>query len=313
MRHRLSFDYMHAKRRVGKFRVAAMAVTLVAALAVAALGLSGCAKPEKLRIGVSNWIGYTPLIYLHEKGLLKDRLEISVTESIGDSLNLYEAGFIDGFCGTQYEAEYANLVGEDTLPFMLFDRSRGADVVLSNRALTAIADERNVIDVYLEIGSVNLLLFREFARLRGLQERKFIMHNVSQAGISLMQPSAVDTQIIVTYEPYATALGREGFLELATTAEVDLLVLDALYLRPEAGEQRIDLVRDIERRVSAALEVLRTNPEDFYGTVKPYLGGQNYPEFIASVKKVEWLAGPVSPELAEFLQQNGVVTKWLTR
>lgn len=304
---------MHATRTFGIFRISAPAIARASAIVCAVLALAGCGKPERVRLAVSNWVGYTPLLFLQERGLLGDRVEISNTESLGESLNLFEAGFTDGFCGTQAEAMYANLVGEDAVPVVLVDRSRGADVVLSNRASVRDIAAGGLVEVFLEMGSINQTLFREFVALHGLESLDYHPNNLSQPSIALMQPAKNETQLIVTYEPYATMLEHAGFHQLASTAQVDLLVLDALYVRPAVAERHAATLKELAGQIAAALDVLRENPREFYRTVKPYLGGQSYEEFAATLREVEWLTGPVSPEFTAILHANGVKTEWLVR
>ena len=59
---------------------------------------------KKLRISITNWIGYTPLFYAKEKGWL-ELLDVKLLNvvSLSENMYLYKSGNSDAYVGTQYE------------------------------------------------------------------------------------------------------------------------------------------------------------------------------------------------------------------
>ncbi len=52
--------------------------------------------------------------------------------------------------------------------------------------------------------------------------------------------------------------------------------------------------------------MIRADPREFYETVQPYLGNQTYPEFMDSLKGLEWIADGITEDLRASLVKNGI-------
>ncbi len=258
----------------------------------------------EIRLTVSSWVGYMPLIYAREKGRLEDTsLHLHFVLSLGESVKMYRTGLIHGFASTQYEAAIAR----DPLlkPVILLDRSRGGDMILSSVSLDRLRRESRPIPVYMEIDSVNRLMFEDFRKKYDFPASKFHLVNQSQSSLSLMKPGKKPI-LLVSYEPFATNLKRNGFQVLASTRDTDLLVLDAIFVNEKVFlENREDFVR-LKKEIDSSLEELKQNPRAFYDTVSLYLEGQSYEEFLRSIKMLEWLNGKPGPELRESLIRHEI-------
>lgn len=69
----------------------------------------GCSNNKEVkskRILVSNWVGYTPLLYAYEKGSLdKFNIDIITTTSLQASLRILEKNRLDGLFSILYLVE----------------------------------------------------------------------------------------------------------------------------------------------------------------------------------------------------------------
>ncbi|MGD9808149.1 MAG: hypothetical protein AB7E76_09465 [Deferribacterales bacterium] len=167
----------------------------------------GCGNhnESKLRISLNSWIGYSPVYYVKEKGWMDSEIEFHSVVSLEESVKMFQAGITDGFCGTQYEYRHSNLLKESTVPVILIEVSKGGDVVLSNFDITDKDNLHGRIDVYLELQTINSIIFQRFVEKYDLGDCELNLINMNQFNISKLQPAA-DKLIMVTYEPYSTGL-----------------------------------------------------------------------------------------------------------
>lgn len=275
---------------------------------------SGCFENHdaKLRISTTTWIGYSPLFYAKAKGWL-DPINIKLLNvvSLSENMYLYKAGNADAYVGTQYE--YSILVNEDpTLkPVMLFDRSYGGDVILGNRTLDQYLQTDEIIDVYLEMDSINSTLLEDFLKFNKLRNKNIRYINQDQLHISSLQVETLDKPtLIITYTPYNIQLRKNGFHELASTKDgLELFVADALFTNEKTlhlhKEKFIQLKKIIDRSILA----LQEDPQEFYQTVKPYLLELNFNEFKNSLNDIIWINKEPSEELSSRLLEAGLPTR----
>ena len=114
---------------------------LLVVLLLISAALSGCGDSldDRMKISTTNWIGFTPLFYADAKGWLAPyNIELLQVVSLSENIYLFEAGNSDAFVGTQYEYNILASSDPQLVPVMLFDRSFGGDVVMSNVELGAL-------------------------------------------------------------------------------------------------------------------------------------------------------------------------------
>lgn len=281
---------------------------LLFALLLMTAVLSGCSgsNDERLKISTDNWIGFTPLFYADAKGWLAPfNIELLQVVSLSENMYLFETGNSDAFTGTQYEYNILASSDPQLVPVMLFDRSFGGDVVMSNIGLSALTQAPS-IDVYLEMDSVNLTVLQDFARRHELNLAEFKYHNLDQALISNLEAADMSgPTVLVTYNPYNFKLMHQGFSELATTRDnLDLLVIDALFTRLDTLQKHSDQFAALERFTDTAITALLADPLEYFAAIQPYLQSMTYDEFAESMGNVLWLNGSLEPTIAERLTEG---------
>lgn len=277
--------------------------------------LSGCFNQtdyERLKISSTTWIGYAPLFYAHEKQWM-DAYNIKLTQvvSLSENMYLYEAGNVDAYVGTQYE--YQLLVNKvpDLKPVMFFDRSNGGDMILANRTIEALK-QATEIEAYLELDSINTVLLQDFVEKHQITAH-IQYNNRDQAEISVLkvQPDDPPT-LVVSYDPYQYQLQENGFVEIASTASIDdLLVVDALFTSQTTLAKHQAQFMALKKMVNKAMVELKADPKAFYETIKPHLRDVRYQEFLQSLTKIEWIELPLSDSLARRIQTSGLPTEGL--
>jgi NitT/TauT family transport system substrate-binding protein len=282
-----------------------LAKLLFAAFIALSLSLSGCSsQPDPLKISVNKWVGYSPLIYAEKQGWLKeDNISLAKTVSLGESLNLYLNGITQGFTGTQHEYYVAKKSNPNVKAAMFLDHSFGGDAVLSNVSLNTLKN-LSEINVYLEIGTINEDILKDFITAHHLQHLKLNLNGTEQANISTLSTNISPT-LIITYSPYTETLLNKGFHLLASTRNLDIFVLDALYVTEATFQQHQQQVYHLKDAIQKALETLQSNPKKYYQAVNGFLGYTNYEEFLASTQQIKWILHPDSNVL-ERIQQSEV-------
>lgn len=275
------------------------------------ISLFACSPPKEapLKIIANSWIGYSPLFYAKEKGWL-DPLNIQVLTviSLGESLNIYESAELDAFTGTQYEFNQVQKKDSSIMPIIMFDRSNGGDSIMANQSIHDLQETTQTIDVYLEIHSVNQLVFKDFIKTHNLTHKKFNYKNKNQFKIySILQetiPTSIPT-IIVTYSPYTQKLISLGLQELASTRNgLDILVIDALFTPKQTFIQNQTKFKHLKKLIDQAIVDLETDPLHYYEMVKMHLEDVSYHDFLNSLEGIEWLNTPPLPvELQQRLNQ----------
>jgi NitT/TauT family transport system substrate-binding protein len=262
----------------------------------------GCGNhnESKLRISLNSWIGYSPVYYVKEKGWMDGEIEFHSVVSLEESVKMFQAGITDGFCGTQYEYRHSNLLKESTVPVILIEVSKGGDVVLSNFDITDKDNLHGRIDVYLELQTINSIIFQRFVEMYDMGDCELNLINMNQFNISKLQPAS-DKLIVVTYEPYSTGLIKKGFIQAADSESLNMLVVDGIFLKTEKYAERKALLKKLRQNMNKALDVLKNDPMEYYITVLPYLDGLTYDEFLESLNDIEWVSGEMSDNLKKGL------------
>lgn len=254
---------------------------------------SSCTYKEekKLKISISNWIGYTPLIYAKEKKWLDDlNIKILQVSSLTENLYLYEAGNSDAFVGTQYEYNLAKKSQNSLIPLILLNRSNGGDMIMSNLTIEELKNSSK-LDVYLEIDSVNSILLEDFLVTNNLKNLKINYINKDQQYIStLKKKNLKEPTLIVTYSPYYKVLEENGINIIASTSDkLRLLIVDALFVSKEVYTENEKKFQKLKILIDKAIENLQENPKEYFETVKTHNLNMTYDEFLSTVEKIVWI------------------------
>lgn len=276
--------------------------------------LSACSAPpqEPLKVSATTWIGYTPLFYAKEKGWL-DTINVKLINvvSLGENMYLYKSGNSDAYSGTQYEHSVLKSTMPSLVPVILFDRSNGGDIIMSNHTIEALQNSTDKIDAYLEMDSINYTLLEDFIHTYQIDEKRINFIDRDQVDISTLKNTKPEKQIlIVTYVPYDNTLRKNGFKEILSTKNgLDLLVIDALYTTKENLHKHKEQYIELKRFIDDAVIAISKDPKEFYTTVKPYMEGMSYDEFLASLNDIIWINRTVDKTLMDRIQASSFPTK----
>ncbi|MFY9142861.1 hypothetical protein [Sulfuricurvum sp.] len=270
--------------------------------------ISRTSESSKIQISTNPWIGFTPFIYAQEKGWLENTpFRFMWLVDLSDNARLYDRGFTQGFTATQYEL--LHFKNKNTIkPVFLVDRSFGADAIVSNCSMDEIRSAKKKIDVYLERGSLNDDFFDAFIAEYALNEAKFHKIDASQKSISTLEKTD-SPMIIISYQPYLSGLLKKGFRPLASTQTMNtFFVIDALFVDEKVIKGREKEFVHLKELFSLGVDRLRSDPREYYDTIKGYLEGQSYDEFMATTTQIEWLYQKRPEEIIRHLDAQQVKT-----
>lgn len=265
---------------------------------------TSCTSPydKPLKISATTWVGYIPLYYAKEKGWLEP-LNIKLTNvvSLSENMALYRSGNFDAYVGTQYEYGVISEKDKSLFPVMMFDRSFGGDIVMSNVSVEDLQQATSKIDVYLEMDSINITILRDFVKKYHINNGSLNFINKDQLYISTLEEKNIkNPTIIVTYTPYNAHLKNNGFHEIVSTKDgLDLLVVDAMFTTDKVFSEHQEQFVELKKLVDRAVQDLEADPKAYYETIKAYLPNTTYDDFQASLQDITWINKEISPELIE--------------
>ncbi|MGJ0352643.1 hypothetical protein NG783_04975 [Aliarcobacter cryaerophilus] len=269
-------------------------------------------KKDKLRVVTSNWIGYTPLFYAREKGLL-DKLNIQLLSvvSLSESLHTYKSKHADIFLGTQYEYEEAFKIDNQVVPIMLLNKSDGGDIVMSNLTLEEIKKEDKQIDVLLELSSVNSLVFDDFITKHNIKNKNFNYVNKDQSFIA-QQKEFKNPTIVISYNPYTITLEKNGLKTLETTKDnIEILIVDAMFTTNDILIKYKDELKELKKIIDIAIDDLEKDEKAYYDLIKDYLYDRSFEEFEQSLSNIKWINKNIDQNILDSLKEHNFPTKEL--
>jgi len=275
-----------------------MYIKIIISLFITITLISCSSYDNKLKISTTNWIGYTPLIYAKEKGWLKElNIELVMASSLAENMNLYASGNSDAYLGTQHEYNILAKKYDSLKPIMIFDRSNGGDLIMSNTSIKELQNTQKDIDAYLEIDSINYDLLKDFIKSYNLENKTINYINEEQVQIEFLDSKDMkNPTIIVTYVPFNLTLEKNGFSKIISTKEsLDIFIVDAMFTKMDILYKHKKQFMELKKVVDKSIENLKQNPKEFYKKVKPYMNNITFNEFQSMQEDIWWLNKELSP------------------
>lgn len=246
----------------------------------------GCesSSTRPMVVSTNPWIGYSPLSYAEEKGWLRENnIKLVRTVSLSESMRTFNRGSADVVCGTQYEF----LKFKDDGSVILLDRSNGGDVILSNRSVEELRDAK-IIQAYLEVDSVNSILLNDFTNKYEIDAQIIRKIDVSP-DVSAKLHMKNRATLIVTYDPYNLSLTKRGYVQIASTKDSDLLIVDAIYAPAKTLKNFPKEVDRLNFLIAQSLKALKNNPQEYYKSIKSHLEYKSFSEFKEALDLIIWI------------------------
>lgn len=255
----------------GSIRVAARRTVLAAMVATTLPGwLTACSRRHPLRIAGHPWPGYEPLFFAKSQGLLPAELELQDMPTIKASIDALKEGRADGAMLTLDEALVLQAQGMALEVVLVFDVSKGADVLLARKELQGLAQLRGKI-IGLEPSALGELMLAMILEKAGLSRADITTRYIAfEDQEAAWATSTLDA--LITYEPVAGRLAAGSARRMLTTRQMPDTIFDVLAIKTDAARSHAEALRQTLRAHFHALEQLRRNPWDTAYRMAPHLG-----------------------------------------
>jgi NitT/TauT family transport system substrate-binding protein len=269
-------------------------------------GLTGCTRPEPLRIGLNLWPGYEFIFLADHLGYFKDEgVEVKLVDfsSLGDARRSFERGQIDGLGTTVVEVLLAGEAAKDPLKIVhVVDYSDGADVILARPGFPDLASLKGR-KVGVELGSLCVYVLARGLEEAGLTLADIVAVSKDQASMEAdLRAGLIDA--VVTYPPVSMTLIKDpGFHTLYSTKKIPHEVVDVLAFGDRIITQRPKDVAAVLRGLQRAQAYYRTHKAEAL-SIMGKREGLTAAEFEQAITDGMQLVS--TEEQAAYLSQGGI-------
>ena len=205
-----------------------------ATLALAALAFTRPANSAPLKVGYSDWPGYTAFEIAVQKGWFKDA-GVDVEFDWFDysaSIDAFSAGKIDADCIVASDALGAGAAGAPSKFIAIIDYSDGSDMIIGKPGATSIKDLKGQ-KVAVEFGLVEHFLLLEGLKRAGLTQNDVTLVNTPTNNMPQTLASGQVSAVGAWYPISGQALqSAPGSKRLFTSADAKGLIYDVLAVSP---------------------------------------------------------------------------------
>ena len=241
--------------------------------AIASASLHACAKPPEptaagntvATIGITTWIGYTPLYIALEKGFFKELgldLKLEVFQTIAAGFPAFLSGKVDGLAPVSSEAVALAAQASDFKIVLVEDTSVGADVIMARNSITSIKDFKGK-KIGTELGGIGHFFVLQVLAEAGLSEQDVTLVNLPpDTAAAAYQKGDID--IAYAYSPFsdqALKAQKDGRVIYSSkqmpTAIADLYIFSTAFIQSNPKAIAAFVAGNFK-----GLEFLKTNPKE---------------------------------------------------
>lgn len=287
---------------------------------------AGSAGAGSASMGITTWIGNTPLHIAQEKGFFKDlglTLTIKVFDTVAQAFPAFTSGQIDGLAPVTSEAVTLASKGVDFKIVTVEDTSLGADVILARNSIKSIKDFKGK-KIAVELGGIGHFFLLQVLAEAGLSGKDVtLVSTPPDAAAAAFQAGKVE--IAYSYSPFsdqAIAAQKDGRVIYSSkqmpTAIADLYIFGTKFIQanPKAVaafvEGNLKGVEFLKTNRKEGLEIaaakLKIKPEELDQQLK----GIQIPDKATNVAMLgdpnsdQYLLKPMT-KLANFLKEQGQI------
>lgn len=233
---------------------------LLSALAPLLGAVGACTTEQPLVLAGHPWPGYEPFFLARALGLQPEGVRLHETATALETIATMRRGEADGAMLTLNEVLQLRDEGIDLEIVLVFDVSRGADMLLAHpriRTLAALKGQR----LGVEQGSLGAVMLSLALEKAGLRPQDVI---VRQTAYEQQESAWLNKEVdaLITYEPVAGRLLRQGARQLLSTRHLPDTIFDVLAVERSAAIRHEDHLRASLIAYFQALDYLRQNPWD---------------------------------------------------
>jgi NitT/TauT family transport system substrate-binding protein len=189
---------------------------------------------DPLKIGYSDWPGYTVFEVAVQKGWFKDAgVDVKmIWFDYGPSIDAFAAGKIDADCIVASDAMGAGATGAASKFIAIIDYSEGSDMIIGKPGINSIKDLKGQ-KVAIELGLVEHFLLLEGLKRNGLSQSDVTLVNTPTNNMPQTLASGSVAAVGAWYPISSQALlSAPGSKRLFTSADAKGLIYDVLAVNP---------------------------------------------------------------------------------
>jgi len=246
--------------------------------AIASAGLHACAKPPEptaagttaaaiapITMGITTWIGNTPLYIGLEKGFFKELgldLKLQVFQTVAAGFPAFLSGKLEGLAPVSSETVALAAQGSDFKIVLVEDTSVGADVIMARNSIASIKDFKGK-KIGTELGGIGHFFVLQILAEAGLTEKDVTLVNLPpDTAAAAYQKGDID--ISYSYSPFsdqALKAQKDGRVIYSSkqmpTAIADLYIFNSAFIQANPKAIAAFTAGNFK-----ALEFLKTNPKE---------------------------------------------------
>lgn len=207
-----------------------------------AMGLANSASAEPLKIGYSDWPGFTILEVAKQKGWFKEAgvdVELAWFDYL-PSLDAFSAGKIDAVTCVATDALVNGANGAKSKLIAILDYSDGSDMIIGAPGVTSIKDLKGK-KIGLEVTLMEHLLLLKALELNGMKQSDVELINTATNETPQTLGSGKVAAVGAWYPVSGQALKQvAGSKAIFTSADVKGLIYDVLAVSPTSLGKRKD-------------------------------------------------------------------------
>jgi len=239
-------------------------LTLCAALAALVLAAGTAPAKEPLKIGYSDWPGYTSWEIGKVKGIFKKNgvdVELVWFPVYTDSLTAVNTGKLDGNLQTWSDLMAPLAEGIDLKVVQVLDNSFGNDAIVAKPGIESVKDLKGKT-VGTELATVDHFMLLKALAMNGMTEKdiKYVNLTVGDAAAAFIA-GKIDAAAI--WQPWIAQIQREGKGKVIfSSADIPGLVPDIVVLHKKVIDERPEDVQAIVKSYFEIVEFIKTNEDE---------------------------------------------------
>lgn len=239
-------------------------IMLCAALVALVLGAGPATAKEPLKIGYSDWPGYTSWEIGKVKGIFKKNnvdVELVWFPVYTDSLTAVNTGKLDGNLQTWSDLMAPLAEGIDLKVVQVIDNSFGNDAIVAKPGIESVKDLKGKT-VGTELATVDHFMLLKALAMNGMTEKdiKYVNLTVGDAAAAFIA-GKIDAAAI--WQPWIAQIQREGKGKVIfSSADIPGLVPDIVVLHKKVIDERPEDVQAIVKSYFEIVDFIKTNEDE---------------------------------------------------
>jgi len=216
-------------------------------------------------IGITTWIGNTPLYIAQEKGFFKDLgldLQIKVFDTVAQAFPSFASGHLDALAPVTSEVVSLASKGVDFKIVTVEDTSVGADVILARNSIKSIQDFKGK-KIAVELGGIGHFFLLQNLAEAGLSPRDVTLLNTPpDAAAAAFQTGSIE--IAYCYSPFsdkALAAQKDGRV-IYSSKQMPTAIADFYVFSTKFTQSNPKAVAAFVEGNFKGLDFLKTNPKE---------------------------------------------------